>query len=281
MMGEAVRWGAATLAGASDSPRLDAELLLAHVARVGRSAVIAFPERPLAPEAARRFAELIARRAAGEPIAYLVGVREFHSLPLAVGPAVLVPRPETEHLVEAALARLAAVQRPRVLDLGTGSGAIALAIKSARPDAAVTGADVSEAALAVARANGRRLGLDVEWLVSDWCAALGARSFSAIICNPPYVASDDPHLVQLAHEPRAALDGGPDGLDAIRKILRDAPRHLDHRGDDSRADDGLLLLEHGVGQQQRIIELAAAAGFELLEAGRDLAGLDRFVVLAR
>src|SRR5690606_12913671 len=157
--GDAVAAAAAALAGTSDSPRLDAELLLAHALPAPRSAVIAFPERPVGAEAARRFAALVARRAAGEPLAYLVGRKEFRSLVLEVGPAVLVPRPETEHLVDAALERLDGTASPAVLDLGTGSGAIALAVKSERPDAEVVAVDASRDALAVARANGARLGL--------------------------------------------------------------------------------------------------------------------------
>ena len=186
---------------------------------------------------------------------------------------MLVPRPETEHLVDAALARLEGVASPAVLDLGTGSGAIALAIKAERPDATVVGADASLDALEAARANGERLGLDVEWVRSDWLAALGERTFDAILCNPPYVESGDPHLDELAHEPRAALDGGPDGLDSIRAVLRGAPGRL--------SPGGVLILEHGSGQQADVIALAARAGFDTAEAGRDLAGCDRYVVLGR
>lgn len=271
--GDAVSVAAALLVHASDTPRLDAELLLAHAVPAPRSSVIAFPERPLANDAATRFAALVARRAAGEPLAYVVGFKEFRSLRLAVGPAVLVPRPETEHLVDAALARLEGVASPAVLDLGTGSGAIALAIKAERPDATVVGADASLDALEAARANGERLGLDVEWVRSDWLAALGERTFDAILCNPPYVESGDPHLDELAHEPRAALDGGPDGLDSIRAVLRGAPGRL--------SPGGVLILEHGSGQQADVIALAARAGFDTAEAGRDLAGCDRYVVLGR
>src|SRR5690606_16171199 len=140
-----------------------------------------------------------------------------------------------------------------VLDAGTGSGAIALAIKSERPDAAVVAVDASDAALAIARANAKRLGLDVEWLASDWFAAVGERTFDVIVSNPPYVESGDPHLDALVHEPRAALDGGPDGLDAIRALLAGAPARL--------KPGGVLIVEHGSGQQGRVIALAAAAGF--------------------
>ncbi len=269
---DAVGAAASALARSSDTPRLDAELLLAHAVQTARSAVIAFPERPLTADAARRLALLVARRAAGEPLAYIVGRKEFRSLDLEVGPAVLVPRPETEHLVEAALARLENVASPAVLDVGTGSGAIALAIKAERPDARVVAVDASDAALAVARANGARLGLDVEWVLSDWFTAVRDRTFDAIVCNPPYVASGDPHLVRLAHEPRAALDGGPDGLDAIRAVLRGAPPRL--------RDGGVLCVEHGSDQQDDVVALAAEAGFDVVERGRDLAGRDRCVVLA-
>lgn len=269
--GELVRRAAERLASVTDTPRLEAELLVAHVAGASRTAVIAFPERIVHADAVRRLEALIARRAAGEPVAYLLGEKEFYSLPLRVGPAVLVPRPETEHLVEAALARLANAARPAVLDLGTGSGAIALAIKRQRPDAEVVGVDASRAALEVAGSNGARLGLEVEWLESEWFAALGGRRFACIVCNPPYLVSADPHFETLRFEPREALDGGPDGLDAIRRVLRDAPAHLE--------PGGVLLIEHGYEQQAAVVELAACAGFEVLEAGRDLEGRPRYVVL--
>jgi len=270
---DAVRAAAAALGRTSDTPRLDAELLVAHAADAARSAVIAFPERPLGADAAEKLARFVARRAAGEPLAYIVGRKEFRSLDLEVGPAVLVPRPETEHLVDAALARLESIPSPAVLDLGTGSGALALAIKSERPDACVVAVDASDAALEVARANGARLGLDVEWRLSDWFAAVGDLTFDAIVCNPPYVASGDPHLAGLAHEPRAALDGGPDGLDAISKVIDGAPARL--------RDGGVLILEHGSEQQDDVVALAAAAGFGVVERGRDLGGRDRYVVLAK
>lgn len=269
--GELVRQAAARLEAISDTPKLDAELLVAHAAGATRSAVIAFPERALDMDAARRLDALIERRAAGEPLAYLVGEKEFYSLALAVSPAVLVPRPETEHLVDAALARLANVERPSVLDLGTGSGALALAIKHERRDAIVVGADASADALTIARANGERLGLEVEWLESDWFAALAGRTFDCIVCNPPYLASDDPHFASLGFEPRAALDGGPDGLDSIRRVLANAPAHLDA--------GGVLILEHGYRQQDAVAGLAERVGLEVLELGLDLEGRPRFVAL--
>jgi release factor glutamine methyltransferase len=267
---------AARLSLASASPRLDGELLLARVAGVSRSTVLAFPERELGPAAAERLDALIARRADGEPLAYLLGDKDFFTLTLDVGPAVLVPRPETEHLVDEVLARLppASDAMPAVLDLGTGSGALALAVKQQRPDVDVTGVDSSAAALAVARANGARLGLDVRWIESRWFDALGGRRYDAILCNPPYVRSDDPHFAgPLRFEPRAALDGGPDGLGAIRAVLDTAPSHL--------VPGGLLLLEHGYDQQRAVAALAAERGLERLAWGRDLGGRDRYLVLGK
>jgi len=271
--GELVRRAAARLESVSDTPRLDAELLVAHVAGATRSAVIAFPERTLDADGERRLDALIERREAGEPLAYLVGEKEFYSLTLAVSPAVLVPRPETEHVVDAALARLAGVAEPSVLDLGTGSGAIALAIRHERRDAIVVGVDSSGEALEIARANGERLGLAVEWRQSDWFCALRGRTFRAIVCNPPYLASGDPHFARLGFEPRAALDGGPDGLDAIRRVLDGAPAHLEA--------DGVLIIEHGHEQQAAVAALAERAGFDVLDAGRDLESRPRYVVLRR
>lgn len=271
--GELVRLAAARLASVSETPRLDAELLVAHAAGASRSAVIAFPERELDADRTRRLDVLVERRAAGEPLAYLVGEKEFYSLALAVSPAVLVPRPETEHVVDAALARLTSIAAPSVLDLGTGSGAIALAIKHERRDASVVGVDASREALEVARANGERLGLAVEWRQSNWFEALRGRTFRAIVCNPPYLESGDPHFEGLGFEPRAALDGGPDGLDAIRRVLDGAPAHLEA--------DGVLIIEHGHEQQAAVAALAERAGFDVLDAGRDLEGRPRYVVLRR
>ncbi|HEX7079511.1 MAG TPA: peptide chain release factor N(5)-glutamine methyltransferase [Gammaproteobacteria bacterium] len=276
--GEAVAAGTRALSG-GESGRLDAQLLLAHAAGVARSVVLAFPEREVDPAALARFEALVARRAAGEPLAYLIGEKEFFSLPLAVEPAVLVPRPETEHLVDEALARLPpAAEAPGrdvvVLDLGTGSGALALALKRQRPDLRVVGADRSAAALRVARANGERLGLDVCWVRSDWLAAFREAAFDAILCNPPYVRSGDPAFERgLRFEPRDALDGGADGLDAIRQVLAGAGRHL--------KPSGLLLLEHGHDQRADVAAIARAHGLVLVAAGRDLAGVDRYAVFAR
>ncbi len=258
----------------SDSPRLDAELLLAHVTAVARSTLVAFPERPVEAAAARAFEALVARRAIGVPLAYLIGRQAFHDVELDVTPDVLVPRPETELIVDEILARFMDEAPLRVLDLGTGSGAIALAVKRARPAFEVTAVDSGRAVLDVAAANGRRLGLAVDWRVSDWYAALGAQRYHVIACNPPYVRSDDAHFEgPLRHEPRAALDGGADGLEAIRAVLEGAPRHL--------VDDGLLLVEHGYDQRAGVRALAAERGYAELAALDDLAGQPRLLVLSR
>ncbi len=258
---------AARLAPVSENARLEAELLLGAVTGASRAAVMAHPERALRADELECFEVRVARRRRGEPLAYVLGRREFYSLNLAVDPNVLVPRPETERLVEFALARAPAAGAA-VLDLGTGSGAIALALKRERPDLAVAGVDCSAAALKVARANAAALELDVEWIRSDWFTALAGRRFELIVSNPPYVASGDPHFAgDLRHEPRLALDGGRDGLDAYRAILGDADPFL--------AAGGMLLFEHGWDQFDRLRTLAAAHGFRLEAAADDLAGLPR------
>jgi release factor glutamine methyltransferase len=257
----------AELRPVTDTARLEAELLLAQATGLARAAIIAGPERTIGADAASRFEVLVARRSRGEPLAYIVGYREFYSLGLAVGPAVLVPRPETEALVDAALDRLAKLGA-KVLDLGTGSGAIALALKHERRDLAVTAVDCDAAALEIARANARALGLEIRCLRSDWYAALAGERFDLVVSNPPYVASGDPHFEgALAHEPRIALDGGGDGLKAHRAILRDAHLHL--------APGGRLLVEHGFEQREALTRLASASGLTLDAAIDDLAGLPR------
>ncbi len=258
------------LGGVSDSAQLDAELLLAAATDRSRGSLLAFPERAVAAKAAGRFAALVARRAHGEPLAYVLGVREFFSLELAVDPAVLVPRPETELLVEAVLARCAGRPQPVVLDVGTGSGAIALAVKRECPAAEVTGLDVSVAALTVAQSNRQRLGLAVRWLESSWLAAVAGERFDAIVSNPPYLRSVE-IAGALTHEPRLALDGGADGLDAYRVLLAQAAAHLD-RG-------GALLLEHGAAQRAALIELALASGWRVVRTLDDLAGRPRVLEL--
>ncbi|MGN6313584.1 MAG: peptide chain release factor N(5)-glutamine methyltransferase, partial [Rhodanobacteraceae bacterium] len=214
---------------------------------------------------------LIARRARGEPIAYLIGSRGFHALELRVSPDVLIPRPETELLVELALARIPVDAECRVADLGTGSGAIALSIARERPRARVLATDASGAALAVARDNARRLNLtNVGFAQGDWCAALGdGCDFDLIVSNPPYIAEDDPHLREgdLRFEPRAALASGADGLDAICAIVRDARAHL--RG------GGWLLLEHGFAQGAQVRALLQESGYREVFTERDLEGRER------
>ena len=213
---------------ASPSARLDAELLLADTLGRPRTWLHAWPEVELQPSVAEVFDQRIERRAAGEPIAYLLGEREFWSLTFTVSPDVLIPRPETEHLVRAALdhLRTSANPEPHVLDLGTGSGCVAVALAHERPDARVTTVDAAGPALALARDNAARHGVvNVEFLEGDWFAPLGERRFDVIVSNPPYVASGDPHLAEgdIRFEPVAALDGGPDGLDRAGHLVR---RHL-------------------------------------------------------
>jgi len=258
------------LAAASDTPRLDAELLLAFSTGRSRSSLLAFPERAVAPFAAKGFAMFVARRAKGEPVAYLTGIREFYSLTLAVDASVLVPRPETELCVDAVLARCTPLRRPAVLDVGTGSGAIALAVKHACAHAKVTGVDVSADALAVARGNAERLGLAVRWLESSWFAGVEGERFDVIASNPPYVRSADVRGA-LAFEPQLALDGGSDGCHAYRMLLGAADRHLN--------SGGALVLEHGAEQRAELVALAEISGWRVAEMHDDLAGRARVLVL--
>ena len=257
----------ADLCSVTDTPRLEAELLLAETAGITRAALMARPARSIGAADASRFEALVVRRCRGEPFAYLVGHREFYSLRLAVDPAVLVPRPETEILVDAALARLVKANGS-VLDLGTGSGAIALALKHERGDLSITAVDCDDAALAVAQANAAAHALEIRWLKSNWYSAVASLRFDLIAANPPYVASGDTHFaLSLAHEPRLALDGGADGLDAYRAILRDAHSHL--------VPDGWLIVEHGFDQREAVVELAEASQLRLDAVLDDLAGLPR------
>ena len=253
-----------------DEGRREAELLLAHVLGRSRTSLFAWPEFQPAPERCALFGQLVDARWRGEPIAYLTGRREFWSLDLAVTPDVLIPRPETELLVEWALARLPRDVACAAADLGTGSGAIALALASERPRARIVATDASAHALEVARGNARRLRIaNVAFAHGDWCAALDATRFDLIVSNPPYIAAGDPHLGQgdLRHEPAAALVSGSDGLDAIRAIVARAPAHLRPRGG--------LLLEHGWDQAAHVRGLLRDHGFGAVHSVRDASGHER------
>jgi release factor glutamine methyltransferase len=258
------------LCAASSSPRLDAELLLAAVLGLDRDRLRARAVETLDPAAAREFQALLARRLAGEPVAYLLGRREFWTLDLEVGPAVLVPRPETELLVEWALERLAGIAAPAVLDLGAGSGAIGLSIASERPDAAVDLVDASAAALAVAERNRLKLGLhNARCLAGDWYAPVGGRRYRAIVANPPYLSTGDPEAsgAELRYEPRQALVAGPSGLEALGILAGGARQHL--------VAGGCLIVEHGSTQGAAVRALFAAEGLVGIATRRDLAGLER------
>jgi release factor glutamine methyltransferase len=249
--------------------RLDAQVLLLHL--LGRPSgdrawLITHDDEALPDPVARDFAALCERRLAGEPVAYLVGHKEFHGLTFRVDARVLVPRPDTETLVEWALAVLEGVTTPRVLDLGTGSGAIALALQRQRPDAEVLAIDASEEALAVARANATRLGLPVRFAHGHWLDGIDAR-FDLIVSNPPYIAENDAHLPALRHEPRQALVSGPDGLQDLRLLCAQVPARL--------APGGWVLLEHGHDQADAVRELLRAAGLQGIQSRRDLAGIER------
>ena len=247
----------------------DARVLLRAALKSSDAHLAAHPEQVLTARDAQRFREWVERRRAGEPVAYLTGEREFYSLTFRVTPAVLIPRPETELLVEAALASIPVDAPARVLDLATGSGCIAVAIAMERPRAHVTATDVSREALAVARENAERHGARIEFVESVWFTALTGRRFDLIVANPPYVAEEDPHLAagDLRFEPRAALVAGPKGLDGIETIVEQAINHL--------SAGGRLLFEHGYDQAPCARALLGAAGYGDIVTHRDLAGIER------
>jgi release factor glutamine methyltransferase len=260
--------GALAGARALGIDRLDATLLLAHRLMRSREWLLAHPDAPLEATIVAGFETDCRRRADNVPLAYLTGKREFHGLALSVGPAVLVPRPDTETLADWAIERVAAwpaTPHPRVVDLGTGSGALALAIAAACPHAEVTATDVSAEALAVASGNAQRLGLRVRFRHGDWWQAVAGDDFDLAVSNPPYVAADDPHLPALRHEPRQALVAGDNGLAALRQIVSGARAHR----------VGWLLLEHGWKQADAVHNLLSQAGLADIETRRDLHGQAR------
>lgn len=266
---ESLRNAARSLDGRSDSPRLDAEVLLGALLDAPRSALVLRAGETLSAEIGRTYRALVARRAGGEPVAYLTGVREFWSLPLKVTPAVLVPRPETELLVELALELLpGAGENTAILDLGTGSGAIAIALAAERPKAHVVGVDVSEEAIRVARENAETLGFGrIEFRVGSWFAAVPDGCFDLILSNPPYIAAGDPALAALGAEPAGALIGGPTGLEQLERIVAAAPAHL--------TCGGWLLVEHGATQADDAAALFRSHGFEDVASHQDYSGRPR------
>lgn len=248
--------------------RSETQTLLQHALNVNRAYLLAHPEQELDAVQAATYLALLQRRLTGEPISYILGEREFFGLTFKVAPATLIPRPETELLVDLALQHIP--QGGCVLDLGTGGGAIALAIAHARPDAEVTAVDASMEALEVARENARRLNIvNTRFVQSDWYAQLTAERFDLIVANPPYIADGDAHLAQgdLRFEPRAALISGADGLDDIRRIIGGATAHL--------AKEGWLLLEHGYDQATRVRDLLLSSCFDRVFSVTDLAGIER------
>ena len=265
-LGEAL--AAARAAGVA---RLDAQLLLGHVLGRDRAWLLAHDDASLSGEQAARLEALVARRRAGEPVAYLLGEKEFHGLTLQVDARVLVPRPDTEVLVDWAIellrGELAAIEQPAVLDMGTGSGAIALAVKHACPSAALTATDASSEALSVAQTNAARLGLAVEFRLGAWWQAVAQRRFHLALSNPPYIAAADPHLAALTAEPGMALTPGPEGLEALRAIVAGSAAHIEA--------GGWLLLEHGFDQAEAVQALLRDAGFARIATRQDLGGQPR------
>jgi len=252
------------LAAVADLPRRDCEHLLSVVAGISHAQILAFPDTAIDPEHQLQLQAGVAALRKGQPLAYVLGREGFWSLELEITPQVLVPRPETELLVELTLGLAPA--GARVLDLGTGSGAIAIAVAHSRPDLEVTAVDRSVQALEVARRNAERHGVSVEFLISNWCEAL-LGTWQVVVCNPPYIAAEDPHLPALQHEPQSALVSGPQGLDDLQQVIKQARAHL-HPG-------GHLILEHGHNQAAAVRDLLRAAGYGAVRTFRDLADIER------
>ncbi len=245
--------------------RVDASLLLCDQLKCERGWLITHDDAELTPEFSNMLTRQLQQRADGVPVAYLLGRKEFHGLELEVTPETLVPRPDTETLVDWALELLGPLPgSPAVVDLGTGSGAIALAIKNRHPAAQMSAVDLSAGALAVAQANAQRLGLDVTFHLGDWWEPLRGQRFELIVSNPPYIAGDDPHLPALRHEPLQALTPGGDGLSALRALIDGAPAHLQA--------GGWLLLEHGYDQSEAVAAMLAVRGYTDMSRRYDLGG---------
>jgi release factor glutamine methyltransferase len=252
------------------SARLEVQYLLQYALQKPRAWLLAHFEQQLTPDQWTTYEKLLQRRLQGEPVAYILGEREFFGLKFKVTPATLIPRPETELLVEQALEKIPLRQKSSVLDLGTGSGAIALSIAHTRPEAEVTAVDASMQALTIAKENAQRLDIhNTRFMHSSWFSGLAGQYFDLVVSNPPYVAESDPHLQQgdLPFEPRSALVSGAEGLDDIRYIVAGVPEHL-HSG-------GWLLLEHGYDQSERVRELLHRAGMAEVYSARDLSGIER------
>jgi len=257
----------------TDSPQLDAEVLLAHALDQPRSHLRAWPEKIPSTEQLEDFQRLLQTRLQGEPVAYLTGQREFWSLPLTVTPATLIPRPETETLVALALERIPKDRRTDIADLGTGSGAIALAIAHERPGCRMLATDTSAAAIETATANAVQLGIrNIEFLCGDWCTPLQGRQFDVIASNPPYIKDTDPHLQQgdVRFEPHTALAAGPQGMDELTKIAHCARQYL--------RTGGWLLMEHGYDQRDAVTQLLTLGGFSQVVDYQDDTGVDRVIV---
>jgi release factor glutamine methyltransferase len=262
------------LSPSSDSARLDAEILLCQTIDMPRSYLFAHPDDELDPLTLKRFEALMVRRLDGEPMAYIAGTREFWSHELLVSPATLIPRPETELVVDLALREIPRDAEWEILDLGTGSGAIAIAIAAERPQCEITATDFSSGALAIAAENVRQANLpNVTCIEGHWTAPVSKLRFELIVSNPPYVNDDDEALQDLHHEPRSALASGPDGLDDLRMLATECVSVL--------ADEGCLILEHGAEQQQAVAGLLEAAGWVDITCHHDLAGKPRVTVARR
>lgn len=264
----AVKDATERLRAVTDAPRLEAELLMARAINMPRSFLFAHPGDELDEASLRRLNDTVERRLAGEPMAYITGIREFWSMELAVSPATLVPRPETELLVDVALRDIPRTAEWQILDLGTGSGAVALAIGRERPSCHITATDISAEALAAARENANRNNIgNVEFLQGDWLGPVAERRFEVIVSNPPYVPDDDEALVKLQAEPMLALKAGAEGLDAIEVLARGCPAII--------TSGGLLVIEHGAGQEAAVAALLKAHGWANIRCYQDYSGLPR------